>query len=130
MEQHMQPHPVKLDMNMLYDLFDELTIQDLQALIQDIQQEIDLRNYKAIRVNKIKELMDQERDKLRQEIDNERMQFKQQLEKDKNKLRLQSVEEEEYDEETEEEPEELPAPPPPKPKRKIIKRKPGRKLNK
>lgn len=104
MEQ-VQPNPVqaKINMEVLYELFDDLTIEQLKELINDIQQEIDLRNYKATRVIKIKELMDKERERLKKEYEAEKIKFKEQWEKDKNKMRLRGVQEEEESEEESEE---------------------------
>jgi len=50
--------------DLLYEVIDEMTESQLKVLMKDIQDEIELRKYKATRVKKMKDDLDKEFEKL------------------------------------------------------------------
>lgn len=61
MDQPLPPAPLRIDMESLYNLFDEMTEQQLKDLIEDIEQEIDIRKYEQRRVNIAKNRVSREK---------------------------------------------------------------------
>lgn len=72
------PPPIHIDIESLYMLFDEMTEQQLKELIEDIEQEIDIRKYEKRRV-----------DLARDQVAKEKYRFKQQLMEEEEKLAKQ-----------------------------------------
>lgn len=85
----------KLNMEELYLLFDDLTIDQLKTLIGDIEQEIELKKYKAERVKKLKEQMNTEKKKFMEELEKEKTKILQKMTKKPQLANTDSEEEEE-----------------------------------
>ncbi|AVL93342.1 hypothetical protein [Zamilon virus] len=83
------------DMDALYNLFDNMTTEQLDDLIEDINDEKKLREFRAHRTSKIKSRMNREFKAYRQELENQ-------------KHRLKIMTEQESDEEEEEQPKQKP----------------------
>lgn len=102
-DQHSQPlppnnqqlPPIRIDMESLYMLFDEMTVDQLKDLVEDIRQEIDIRKYEDRRVALARQQADAEKYKLRKELEEEekryakeKAKFAEEFEREKERVRM------------------------------------------